>query len=72
MNNFEKYRELVIDGSRINLVFETDPEKYFCTPIGFKFIGSENGGIQYGFIEGFGDMTVHTAKVPDLSFRRCS
>ena len=53
---FEKYQNLYLDGSCLGL--EPGPEKgdYFCTPIGAKVIGWENGGIHYCFLPNYGEM----------------
>lgn len=51
---YEKYKKIKIEGTWIGLAFE-DNDQYFCTPIGAKVIGWDNG-IHYCFIEGFGDM----------------
>lgn len=50
---YKKYRDLKLDGSWIGLEHGADIP-YFCTPIGARIIGWDNG-IHYCFIEGFGD-----------------
>lgn len=56
MTTYEKYCQLNIDGRWINLEETDNSITYFCTPIGAKIIGWENGGIHYCFIKGFGEM----------------
>lgn len=51
---YTKYQELNIDTSWIGLAREKE-QRYFCTPIGAKVIGWDNG-IHYCFIHGFGEM----------------
>lgn len=51
---YEKYKNLKIDGSWIGLE-PGEETPWFCTPIGAKIIGWDNG-IHYCFIKGFGDM----------------
>lgn len=55
MKTYEIYRKLGLDGACINLEPDNDPAQHFCTPVGLQVIGTE-GAIQYGFIDGFGDM----------------
>ena len=50
MSIYEKYCELNIDGSWINLEKREENIEYFCTPIGADIIGWENGGIHYAGI----------------------
>lgn len=55
MTLYQKYKNLKIDKSYINLEEVSEPADWFCTPIGAKVIGWENG-IHYCFIDGFSDM----------------
>lgn len=55
MTLYQKYKSLKIDKSYINLEEGNEIADWFCTPIGARVIGWENG-IHYCFIEGFGDM----------------
>lgn len=52
---YKKYKQLNIDGAYIGLEKGNETGDYFCTPIGAKVIGWDNG-IHYCFIDGFGDM----------------
>ena len=52
---YEKYKKLNIDGSYIGFEKGVETGDYFCTPVGAKVIGWDNG-IHYCFIEGFGEM----------------
>ncbi len=52
---YEKYKGLNIDGSYIGLEKGDETGDYFCTPIGAKVIGWDNG-IHYCFIDGFGEV----------------
>ena len=56
MTIYEKYCQMNIDDRWINLEKTDNSVTYFCTPIGAKIIGWENGGIHYCFIKGFGEM----------------
>ena len=51
---YERYKKLNIDGSHIGLE-KGDEIDYFCTPVGSKVIGWDNG-IHYCFIDGFDEM----------------
>lgn len=51
---YEQFQQLTIDPAWIGLAHE-DNDPYFCTPIGAKVIGWDNG-LHYCFIEGFGEM----------------
>ena len=55
MTDFQKYEQLRIDGSWINLEKGTARGNCFCTPKGARVIGWENG-IHYCFIRGYGEM----------------
>lgn len=55
MTDFQKYEKLNIDGTWINLEKGDTRGGYFCTPVGARVIGWENG-IHYCFIRGFGEM----------------
>lgn len=55
MTLYQKYKNLKIDKSYINLEEGSKTADWFCTPIGAKVIGWENG-IHYCFIEGFSEM----------------
>lgn len=52
---YEKYKSLKIDGSYIGLERGEEIGDYFCTPIGAKVIGWDNG-MHYCFIDGFDEM----------------
>ncbi len=52
---YEKYKSLNIDGSYIGLEQGDETGDYFCTPVGAKVIGWDNG-IHYCFIDGFGEV----------------
>lgn len=52
---YERYKKLNIDGSYIGLEKGDDNGDYFCTPVGAKVIGWDNG-IHYCFIDGFDEM----------------
>lgn len=54
---YERYRELMLDGSWIGLEAPNpnDAGPYFCTPVGAQIIGWDNG-IHYCFLDGFGQM----------------
>ena len=52
---YEKYKKLNIDGSYIGFEKGDEIGDYFCTPVGAKVIGWDNG-IHYCFIDGFGEM----------------
>ena len=52
---YERYKKLKIDGSYIGLEKGDENGDYFCTPVGAKVIGWDNG-IHYCFIDGFGEM----------------
>ena len=52
---YERYKKLNIDGSYIGLEKGDEIGGYFCTPVGAKVIGWDNG-IHYCFIDGFGEM----------------
>lgn len=55
MTDYQKYKNLELDGSWIGLE-QGDPQGgYFCTPKGARVIGWENG-IHYCFIRGYGEM----------------
>lgn len=56
MNIYKEYEKLKIDKSCIGLEEGDTEGGYFCTPIGAKVIGWENGGIHYCFINGFDEM----------------
>ena len=51
---YRKFQELKLDTSFIGLAHEEE-QKYFCTPVGSKIIGWDNG-IHYVFIEEFDEM----------------
>lgn len=51
---FDRYKELIIDGSLICLGEVDDICSYFCYPINARAIGFE-GSIMYCFIEPYGD-----------------
>ena len=55
MTDFQKYEQLRIDGSWINLEKGAARGNCFCTPKGARVIGWENG-IHYCFIRGYGEM----------------
>lgn len=58
MNSIEllnQYKNLKINGSYIGLEEGDETSDYFCTPVGTKIIGWDNG-IHYCFIEGFGEV----------------
>ncbi len=55
MTLYQKYKNLKIDKSYINLEEGSETADWFCTPMGAKVIGWENG-IHYCFIDGFNDM----------------
>ena len=52
---YERYKSLNIHGSCIGLEKGDEIGGYFCTPIGAKVIGWDNG-IHYCFIDGFDEM----------------
>ena len=52
---YNEYKKLNIDGSFIGLEDGDEEGGYFCTPVGAKVIGWDNG-IHYCFIDGFGEM----------------
>lgn len=52
---FEKYMQLDIDASWIGLEKCDDHPLYFCTPIGARIFGWDNG-MHYCFIDGFAEM----------------
>ena len=52
---YERYKRLKIDGSYIGLEKGDEIGDYFCTPVGARVIGWDNG-IHYCFIDGFGEM----------------
>lgn len=54
MTDFQKYEKLDLDGSWINLERGDAAGGYFCTPVGARVIGWENG-IHYCFIRGCGE-----------------
>ena len=55
MEDLQKYEELGLDGSWINLEKGSSQGGYFCTPVGAQVIGWENG-IHYCFIPDYGEM----------------
>lgn len=55
MTLYEKFKKMDADTSLIGIEKGNEEGDYFCTPIGAKVIGWENGGIHYCFIEGFGE-----------------
>lgn len=54
MTWLEKYEALSIDGRWIGLEKGDSEGGYFCTPVGARVIGWENG-IHYCFIDGYGE-----------------
>lgn len=55
MDIYKKFRKLKVDKTYINLEEGSSTGDYFCTPIGARVIGWENG-IHYCFIDGFNEM----------------
>ncbi len=55
MTLYQKYKNLKVDKSYINLEEGCETADWFCTPIKAKVIGWENS-IHYCFIDGFNDM----------------
>lgn len=55
MRFYQKYKALNINKSYISLEEGSETADYFCTPIGAKVIGWENG-IHYCFIDGLDEM----------------
>ena len=51
---YEKFNKLKIDGSQIGFEKGETEGGYYCTPIGAKVIGWDNG-IHYCYIEGLGE-----------------
>ncbi len=55
MNTYQHYLSLNPRGELFGLEAGDTEGGYYCTPLGMKVLGWENG-IHYGTIEGFGDM----------------
>ncbi len=57
MFTYTKFKKLGIDLSPVGIDSHTENIRYFCTPIGMRFLGWAGvDGIHYGFVRGCGEM----------------
>ncbi len=70
MTLYERFCALPIDRSCINFARGDEAGGYWCTPVGMRVLGWENGGIHYGIIDGCGE-TIFAVNPEPLDFPVC-